>query len=73
MTTVYAHSIQQYNKWQDYLNGKYKEKDMYNLATTYWNELVAIFGWNNVTCGNEREIFTVFARDVIQPPYEKSP
>lgn len=64
---VYAHSIQQYDKWKGFLNGSVKKSDMYILAETYINEMYSVFGWLNVKCVDETEIFNEFAKLILPP------
>ncbi len=49
-----ANSIQQYNKWKSWERGEIKNKDMFILAQTYWNDITSML--NKI--GKRKENFT---------------
>ena len=49
-----ANSIQQYNKWKAWERGEVKNKDMFILAQTYWNEITAMLN----RMGKDKNDFT---------------
>ena len=68
---VRANTWQQYDKWQEYLAGKYNEVHMHIIATTYYSEMVRLFGYKEVQNSSEKELFTEFAYNIKPPLYER--
>lgn len=64
---IIAHSQQQYDKWQGWLNGEISKPAIVKLAASYINEIITIVGMFRIVHDTDENIFRSFASS-IKPP-----
>ncbi len=67
--SIIANSIQQYNKWKAWERGEIKNRDMFILAQTYWNEITGMLNKMGKSKDDftDDEIFKMVAERIAPP------
>ena len=66
---IVAHSIQQYDKCQRYLNGQETIGSMYPLMITYYNETMSLFHLSSINEIPDEEVAKKFCEHIKPPTY----